>query len=528
MAFVLSAGQLASIQSADRYGFATPIPSYLRLSPTLSATYAQLWRAQPALRTVVDFLARNVAQLGVNVYRRVSDTDRAKLTDHPVARLLERPMPESKFTKYRLLDTVMHDLCIYDNAYLVKLRAKGSVGALVPWSPTMIVPVGPEWQTPQSYRIVGNTGETTVGADEVVHIHGYNPDDLRLGASPIETLRQILAEEYAATAYREQLWRNGARVQGYLKRPREAPRWSDGARERFAASWRDQYTGDGPQAGGTPLLEDGMEFVGSGVTPKDAQYVESRKLTREEVAVAYHVSPSMVGLTEQTNFSSIQELHRMLYQDTLAPYLAHIAQDLECQLLEDVDPGAVGGSVYVEFNLAEKLRGSFAEQTQALQSAVGGPWMTRAEARSMFNMPEIDGADELIVPLNVVEGGLASPNDTAPDSPSDEGNPKTAEILVRAFERQSRDVLSRIGAKAVEVFDRNRWDGELTDDLARVGADATTARLFAQHVNGRTESLIASACAGPDPVGAARRIFADLIERASHENQKRACPVQGA
>ena len=427
MAFVVTSGQITAINRADAGGGPwwgwNPATSVM-LRPDLSMTYQQIWRAQPQLRTVVGFLARNVAQLGIDVYQRVSDTDRTKLKDHPVARMLNRPMPETKLTKYRLLSGIMHDLCIYDDAYLLKQKLTGGEIGLAPISPAYVHPLGSSWADADRYRIRGELGEITIDAEDIVHIHGYNPDDMRRGASPIETLRQILAEEHAATLYREQLWRNGARVAGYLRRPKDSPRWSDPARERFAASWQAQYTGDGPQSGGTPILEDGMEFTASGVSPKDAQYVESRRLTREEVAVAYHVSPSMVGMTEGTNFSSMQELHKMLYQDTLAPYLQQISQDLENQILNDVDATSRDGSVYIEFNLSEKLQGSFAEQTSALQSAVGAPWMLRNEARAKLNLSAIDGADELVVPLNVVTGGLAAPNDTAPDNPSHEGNPK--------------------------------------------------------------------------------------------------------
>jgi hypothetical protein len=53
-----------------------------------------------------------------------------------------------------------------------------------------------------------------------------------------------------------------------------------------------------------------------------------------------------------------------------------------------------------------------------MQTLVGAPVMARSEARARLNLPYIPGTDELIVPLNVLEGGLASPNDTAPDNPS--------------------------------------------------------------------------------------------------------------
>lgn len=522
MAFVVTAGQLQSVQRPAQYGYHGPTPGVaLQLSATLSMTYEQLWRAQPALRTVVSFLARNVAQLGVDPYQRIG-VDRVKLLDHPMARLLERPYPGTTWTKYRLLNTIMHDLCIFDDAYLLKVRNDNGLAAIVPVPPRMMSPTGDNWFSPTGYRLTGRTGWRDIPADEVVHIHGYNPDDPRQGVAPVETLRQILAEEHAASTYREQMWRNGARVAGYIKRPKDAPKWSPDARSNFRNDWQAQYSGDGPETGGTPVLEDGMEFAGSGVTPKDAQYVEARKLTREEVAVAYHVSPVMLGLMDGVNLSSIAELHKMLYQDTLAPYLAQISQDIELQILEDLDPAAKDGSIYVEFNLSEKLRGSFDQQAHALQSAVGGPWMTRSEARAMYNLPHVADADDLIVPLNVIAGGLASPNDTAPDSPdngpSNGQPPKSTTAIRRALhERQRRVVLSQLGRASrptLDVFDAGRWNNELTADLIQHGpaAPSTDVAYLAAQINDATARKLAVALCQRDPHAAARQVFDDLIE----------------
>jgi HK97 family phage portal protein len=495
MGFVVTSGQVQSVDAADDLPFTG---AGITLAPALSMSYEALWRAQPALRTVIGFLARNVAQLGVDPYERVAATDRRKLHDHPLARILERPLPGSDWTKYRLLSQLMHDMCLYDSAYWLKVRADNAVQAIVPVPVRLIRPVGRNWLAPEAYRMEGSRGRRDVPPDQVVHFHGYNPTDPRDGVPPIETLRQILAEEYSASAYREQLWRNGARVAGYVKRPADAPDWSKEARERFGRSWAAQYSGDGPGAGGTPVLEDGMTFETAGVTPKEAQYVESRKLTREECAVAYHVQPVLMGLMEGANFSSVAEIHRWLYQDTLAPYLTQFSQDIECQLLEDLDPGAAtSGRVYVEFNLESKLRGSFEEQAAAISASVGGPWMTRDEARALRNLPHIDGADELIVPLNVITGGLASPRDTAPDNPSNEASngqlPKArrrgakarprrpsagpmAAVLSAFFDRQGRAVASRLGGGKTKAFDLgDRWDDELAEDLDPV-ARAVTGR----------------------------------------------------
>lgn len=418
MAFVISAGQVAKINRMPTYG--PPIPTSVQISPNVWMTYDHIWRTQPALRTVTGFLARNVAQLGLHLFERVSDTNRKRISDHPFTKLMREPLPGTKWTHYRLINWTMHELAIYDDAYWIKGRVDDEL-ALLPMPRRFIKPIGENPLYCDEYEISGSSGRVrTIKADQVVHFHGYNPLDMRIGVPPIETLRQILSEEMSASRYREQLWNNGARVQGFITRPLDAPEWGDVARSRFKADWDEQYSGGAAlDGGGTPLLEDGMQFTGSGVTPKDAQYVEARKLTREEVATAYYIPPAMLGIMDGSGDKQLAELHQMFYQDALPPWLTQIEQDIENQLLPDVDAKrSMDGSLYVEFNINEKLRGSFESQAAALQSAVGGPWMLRSEARSRFNLPEIPETDELITPMNVTAGGLASPRDTAPNNPS--------------------------------------------------------------------------------------------------------------
>ncbi|WP_431881565.1 phage portal protein [Micromonospora chalcea] len=512
MAFIVSGGSLRALEASGdlRSGW----PSYgTTLGRSTTMTYGALYRTQPAVRTVVSFLARNLAQLGLHTFERLDDNDRRRLADHPLARLLSRPNPST--TTYRLITALVSDKAVYDDAYWVKLRAEGGepVGLrrLQPWR---VEPIGPEWSDPEKYRIHGSRGYLDVDRTEIVHFRGYNPDDAHNGCSPIESLRQVLADEYAAAHWREQMWSNGARVSGYLQRP-PGITWTDGARSRFKADWQAQYTGDGPQAGGTPILEDGMTFVQAGINPRDAQYVESRKLTREEVASAYHIAPPLVGILDHATFSNIREQHKGLYQDTLGPWCAEIEQELGLQLVPDL---AGGRPVYVEFNIHEKLQGSFEEQAAQLQAAVGGPYMTRNEARALSNLPHIDGADELIVPLNVLEGGLASPRDTAPPPKSapaalgrgskarpvrvkgrapaqydDEG----AQLLAAFFARQGAVVRSQLGAakargaKATvdDLWDVERWNRELAEDLLTLGLQVarTVAKAILQALGLATE-----------------------------------------
>ncbi|MFF1820386.1 phage portal protein [Kribbella sp. NPDC058245] len=453
--------------SADEY------QRILGLSP------AEMWRTQPYLRTVVTFLARNIAQLGLHAFQRVDDVDRRRIRDG-VGQVLARPNRGT--TSYELIYGLVADLALYDKAYWLTSSD--------PEQPLSRLPVG--WVTswggdalgPELYRVrVNDKGETVdVPAANILEFHGWSPLALAVGSSPVAALREILAEQVQAARYRESVWQRGGKVGSVLSRPAGAPLWSDEARKQFKLDWEARYSGQGPGVGGTPLLEDGMTLNRVDFSAHEMQFIEGARLALNTVASVYHINPTMIGLLDNANYSNVREFRRMLYGDTLGPILAQIEDRLNAFLVPRFDSRP---DVYLEFNIEEKLQGSFEEQTQALQSSVGRPWMSANEARALRNMPAVDDGDGLVVPLNVLVGGQASPRDSAPDQPAaasakptpakrnlillkaavtDRQADQVAAVLRRFFERQrSADQYGRGGD-----WDTDRWNRELADDLHRV------------------------------------------------------------
>lgn len=419
MTLIQSSGQLAAVAPPNR-----PVGGAggLRLFEEY-ADYAAIWRTQPMVRRVVSFKARNIAQLGLHVFRRDGESDRTRLrpADHGLAATLAKPNPWT--TPYRSIFALESDIAIYDRALWVKFRADDGSGrvALVRVPPPRWSPIGGSWMSPEGFEIRGSRGKVVVPFDGAVYFPGYDPEGETGGVAPMESLRQVIAEERAASDYRENMWRNGARMEHVITRPVEAPKMSDTAKERFWARWNAQYTGSAGSAK-TALLEEGMDVKPMSFSAKDAQYTEARKLNLAEVAGFFHILPQSIGILDNANYSNMESAHKQLYQDTLGPDLVAITQDIELGLVHEFD--APDSGVYCEFNLAEKMKGSFAEQARSIQTLVGGPVLTRNEGRALLNRPAIEGADELITPLNVVEGGQASPTDSAPPGQPDEiGDP---------------------------------------------------------------------------------------------------------
>jgi phage portal protein BeeE len=271
--------------------------------------YAALYRSQPHVRTVVDFLASQLGQLGIQVFRRLSDTDRVRVHAHPLSQLLRAPNPGT--ARYAWISEMVQDWAVFGMAFAIKLRRPGRLElyripatAMRPFGD--LIPRGFTWTMPDGRTL-------TLPASEVFYLRQYNPDDSVSGLSPLETLRKLLAAEEAAVTYREWFWQNGAKLAGWIKRPKEAPRWTEQQRKQLLVEFSDS---------------------------------------------------------------------------------------------EDV---------YVQFNINEKLQGSFEEEQAALATATGSPYMTRNEARARLNLPRINDAafDVPVTRLDIAEGQNARDAATA-------------------------------------------------------------------------------------------------------------------
>ena len=101
------------------------------------------------------------------------------------------------------------------------------------------------------------------------------------------------------------------------------------------------------------------------------------------------------------------EAHRWLYQDVLPPWLTLVEETINLDLVPDVlgERQGGGGRVFTEFQLAEKLRGSFREESEVLTAAGGGAWMTPNEIRALKNLPPVENGDRLRESSQTVPGG---------------------------------------------------------------------------------------------------------------------------
>lgn len=501
---------------------------------------AQLYRTQPNLRAAVSFLADNAAQIPLKVHERRGDNDRPRVTDSPAALLLA--YPNEDMTPFEFRRWMYSDLLLYERFLMLIVPSASTPSGWemrpVP-NPWIIEYKGSSPFAPES--VVLSTGKSTaveVPRGKFVLFHGYDPNDPMRQMSRISSLKDTLHEQIESNRFRRQMWTRGGRFNAYLTRPATVEKWTNDAFNRFKETWKASWAGsEAGEGGGMPILEDGMEIKTVQFNSRDAQWYESVKLSREDVAAVYHFNPALLWPGSGQTYASAKDNARALYNDCLSPTLMQATDRLNHSLLPMIGEPT---SDYIVYDITIKTQGTLEERISALQTACGAPFMTRNEARALADMAALDGFDEPITPLNVLVGGLASTHDTDPTrerynaapvahvdehgdvyemgkksveaprkargEPPEEVSEQVADVYRAFFKRQAKSVIPKIGAKSAEWWDEERWNRELADDLeprimaiaSKFGKD-TIAKLWPnaddrEYIPERTRAFIRKMC----------------------------------
>lgn len=332
----------------------------------------------------VNLIAGTVASLPLHLYRRLPTGDRERVTDHPLAQVLGAQPNESQTAfEWREMETA-HCL-LAGNAYSeIVWDGAGNVVALKPLHPRNVTIV----KLPNDrhrYDVTDSNGRVRhLLSEEVLHLRDRSDDGL-VGKSRITVAREMLGGVLAAQEHGNRTFANGARLSGVLQTPHQM---TEEQIQRLATSWQSQFSGTA-NAGRTAILENGLQYAQLAMSNADAQWLESRQFSVEEISRLFNVPPVLLGDLRHANFSNSVEMMRHFVTVTLRPWLTRIEQAMERALL-----GPIARSRYfIEFSAEGLLRGDSTNRASFYQSGINAGWLLPSEARRLENLPSIEGID---------------------------------------------------------------------------------------------------------------------------------------
>ena len=354
-----------------------------------------------AVYACVRVLSEAVAGLPLHVYRYREDGSKERALKHPLYRLLhDEPNPEMSSFNFR--ETLMGHLLLYGNAYAQIIRnGRGEVVGLYPLMPAkMTVDRDSGGNLYYLYSRgsddapeAGENGQVYLPPDQVLHIPGLGYDGI-VGYSPIAMAKNAVGLGIATEEYGAKFFANDASPSGILEHPGVLKN-PDKVRE----SWNKLFRGS-VNSHQIAVLEEGLKYQPIGISPDQAQFLETRKFQLNEIARIFRVPPHMVGDLEKSSFSNIEQQSLEFVKYTLEPWLMRWEQAMGRRLFTDSEKE----SYFIRFNVEGLLRGDYESRMNGYAVARQNGWMSANDIRELENLDRIPA--ELGGDLYLVNGSM--------------------------------------------------------------------------------------------------------------------------
>lgn len=339
-----------------------------------------------AVYSCVRILSEAVAGLPIHVYRYTDNGGKERALEHPLYRLLhDEPNPE--MTSFNFRETLMSHLLLYGNAYAQIIRnARGEVMGLYPLMPNKMS-VDRDRAGNLYYLYSCGSDDAPVGKEngqvyllpsDVLHIPGLGYDGI-VGYSPLAMAKNAVGMAIACEEYGAKFFANGAAPGGVLEHPGiiKDP-------QKVKESWNAVYQGSG-NSHKIAVLEEGMKYQAIGISPEQAQFLETRKFQINEIARIYRVPPHMVGDLEKSSFSNIEQQSLEFVKYTLDPWICRWEQSLSRRLFTENEKR----TYFIRFNVEGLLRGDYQSRMNGYAVARQNGWMSANDIRELENLDRI-------------------------------------------------------------------------------------------------------------------------------------------
>lgn len=394
VAFVRKAASIVSapFRVDDVAGYRTAITA----GETGQAVTADTAMQSSVVFACVKLIAETIATLPLLMYRKKNGGGREVAGDHPLYSLLH-DVPNADMTAVEFWEVVVAQILLRGHSYIHKsVDTNGDIFALNPLNPDRMG--CPELLANGAYRYPYNhptRGLVIFTENEVWHLKGFGGISVvQMGARSMGAA--LAAEKAASKLYSNDMKPAFVTIFKEFLKPDQ--------RRQMKEAIADGVGGSAEQGGRFRLLEGGLEFKQLGLSPEDAQLLETRQYSVEDLCRWFGMNPAMIGHgTSVSNWGTGREqINLGFLQYVLRPIMKRLEQGIWKSLLRPDERRRVFAEFSVEGLLRADSAGRAAFYSQMSQNGL----MTRNEIRDLENLPPLPGGDELTIQSNLVPATL--------------------------------------------------------------------------------------------------------------------------
>lgn len=345
----------------------------------------------------IAIVSQNLAAMPLNLYRRSDDGGRERATDHPLYSVLH-DMANPSMTAFEAREALLASLMVAGNAFArLEWDRRGQVTGLFPLDPGKVAVERLE-SGRLRYRVSGDGGGVRVYLqEEMLHLRYRLARDGVMGLSPIQIAREtfnlaLTQQDTASKQAAKSFLPEGALV---------FPTVIGKDQRQTVLDKMEAKVNSDLATRGVLVLDGGTDWKSFSFSSKDAEFLESRKLTNLDICRIWGVPPTVAGITDNATYSNSDQESRALVVRCLAPMARRIEQAMNAALLTTEGRK----TLFIEHDLAGLLRGDMMARYDAYSVGRNGGWLSVNEIRGWENMPKVDGGDEYLSPLNMTQAG---------------------------------------------------------------------------------------------------------------------------
>lgn len=347
-------------------------------------------------------IAETLATLDLNLIEKTSR--KTRLADNEDEFYLFRQgQPNPNNTAVDYLENFFISAILNGNSYSYMPRSRGRVVELWNIHPRQISAIS-RFDKTLIYNWTPVIGETPLADGQMqkivqgwdaIHFKRFSRDGVT-GMSVLGAYREAMGLALAQEEYQTNLYKNGVMNKGVLESP--DPMTTDQIND-LSSQFQEQYSGV-RHAGTAIVLPFGLKFSSITMTPEDAQMIESFKFTEQQLAKIFRVPLYKLQNHDHSTFSNVEHLAIEFVQDCIRPWAVRAEQCFNQQILTKQQRKR---GLEFKFDLDLLLRGATKDRYEAHNIAINAGFKTRNEVRHEEDLDPIQGLDEILVPLNMVE-----------------------------------------------------------------------------------------------------------------------------
>lgn len=359
------------------------------------AAISEGFKANAWVFAAVSRIAKAASSVPWRAYDMRGD-EAEEIDDSPLAELFARPNPYISGNK-QMERIVMH-LYLGGNALLSRVRPSKNAPTVELWPlpPDAVSVVPGRDSLIDRYVYEWDGVKRNFDPEEILHLTFTDPSNLYWGISPLQAIARTVDTDAEAVRWNKITLQNLARADGILsfKDPLTKEQYEE-ARAQVAS----QRAGS-ENAHGVWVLGSNASFTPITLSPAELDFIESRKMTREEILAVYGVPKAIVGLVEHATQSDVEAMERIFWRDTVITLLDDLKSAFNLALAPEYGDGI---EIRYDVSNVDALRENYTEKVDQAQKlfAMGVPLNIIIDKLEM-GIDEIEGGDTGYIAASLV------------------------------------------------------------------------------------------------------------------------------